>query len=58
MGLTRAAQHNGAGLGLCDAAEVDEPVLANHDLLDQLGVAQLRVLRRIEGAGDVAACGA
>ena len=56
MRPTCAAQHDGARLRLGDAAEVDEAVLADHDLLNQLGVAQLGRLRRVKGAGDVAAC--
>ena len=55
-GRTCAAQHNGAGLGLGDAGEVDEAVLPDGDLLDELTLPQLGLLRMVEGAGDVPAC--
>mmetsp|Transcript_6020 Transcript_6020/g.20586 ORF Transcript_6020/g.20586 Transcript_6020/m.20586 type:complete len:249 (-) Transcript_6020:1088-1834(-) len=49
------AQHDGAGLALLHAREVDELVLPDHDLLDQLARAQLDVLRPVERARDVPA---
>ena len=56
MRLTGSAQDDGAGLGLGHAAEVYQPVLANHDLLDQLAVPQLDLLWVIKGGGDLPAC--
>lgn len=53
---TGAAQHDGARLGLGHPREVDEAVLPDGDLLDQLALSQLSLLRVVERAGDVTPC--
>ena len=54
--LTRPPQDDGAGRPHLHAREVDQLVLPNHDLLDQLATAQLRVLRVLEGGRNLATC--
>ena len=55
-GLTGAAQNDGAGLAHLHPREVDELVLANHDLLYQLAAAKLHRLGLVKGGSDLAAC--
>jgi len=51
----RAAEHDGARLALRDAAEFDEPVLANHDLLNQVAGAEDVSLGVVKGGADLTA---
>ena len=51
----RAAEHDGARLALRDAAEFDELVLANHDLLDQVAGAEDVALGVVKGGADLTA---
>ena len=54
--LTCATQDDGAGLAHLHPGEVDELVLADHDLLYQLAAPQLHRLRLVKGRRDLAAC--
>ena len=53
--LRGAAQHDGARLAERDAAELEQLVLADHDLLDEVAVAELDTLRVVECGDDLAA---
>lgn len=53
---TGSSQHDGAGFAHGAAAEVDEAVLPDHDLLDQRAVPQLRGLRVVKCRRDLTAC--
>ena len=54
--LTGAAQNDGAGLAHLNPREVNELVLANHDLLYQLAAAELHRLWLVKGRSNLAAC--
>mmetsp|Transcript_7229 Transcript_7229/g.26592 ORF Transcript_7229/g.26592 Transcript_7229/m.26592 type:complete len:228 (-) Transcript_7229:1130-1813(-) len=54
--IAGTAQHDGARLAHLNAREVHQLVLSDHDLLDQLAVADLHKLRMVEGRHDLSAC--
>jgi hypothetical protein len=51
----RPAEHDRAGLAALDAREADQRLLADHDLLDEVGLAEHRGARLVKGARDLAA---
>ena len=53
--LRRAAEHDAAGLAALDAAEADELVLADHDLVYELAAAELDALGVVERRDNVGA---
>ncbi len=55
-GLTGAAEDYGAGFAHGSAGEMDELVLADHDLLYQLAPAQLHCARGVKRARYLAPC--
>ncbi|MDU7588831.1 MAG: hypothetical protein E7K47_15810, partial [Acidovorax sp.] len=53
--LGRAAEHNGARLASRNTRELDQRVLANDDLLDQVTLAQLDLVRVVKRRRNLAA---
>lgn len=53
---TCAPQHDGAGFSQLDAGEMYHPVVPDHDLLYQLAVAQLDLLRLIKEGCNFSTC--
>ncbi len=56
--LTCSSEYNGAGFSHFHTREVDELVLADHDLLNQLAAAQFQLVWAVKGGGNFTTCSA